>query len=105
MVFGSWQEQNWDPAIGSNAFDEFCKEITHSHKSIDDVLQFTGVDPEDMAALLGFPLFDFALLNYAGYVRKVSGFGVWWFPVLTDVTEHPSNVPEGQKNRSGEIWA
>lgn len=74
-AFESWQDKNWDPAIGSNVFDDFCDKINHSYRSIEDAVKATGVDTEDVMTLVGTPGFDFTLLNYAAYVRTVSGLG------------------------------
>ena len=72
MVFESWQAKNWDPAVGSEEFDEFCKRIHHPAKSFEDIIKATGADLDDAMALVSTPGFDFTLLNYAAYVRAVS---------------------------------
>jgi len=71
MVFESWQAKNWDPEVGSEEFDEFCKRINHPFKSIEEAVEVTGVDIEDVMALVSAAGFDFTLLNYAVYVRAV----------------------------------
>jgi hypothetical protein len=83
MAFESWQEKNWDPEVGSEEFDKFCQKINHPYKSIKQAVETTGVNTEDVMALLNFPGFDFTLLNYASYVRTVSRFKVRWLLVLT----------------------
>jgi hypothetical protein len=72
MVFESWQAKNWDPEVGSEEFDEFCKRINHPAKSIEDAMKATGTDLDDVTELFSAPGFDFTLLNYAAYVRAVS---------------------------------
>lgn len=70
-MFGSWQAKNWDPKVGSEEFDEFCKRINHPFNSLEDAVVATGVDLDDAMTLASTPGFDFALLNYAAYVRTV----------------------------------
>jgi len=71
MAFESWQAKNWDPEVGSEEFDEFCKGINRPFNSAEDAVEATGVDIEDVMALISTPGFDFTLLNYAAYVRAV----------------------------------
>ncbi|KAF9643255.1 peptidase S28 [Thelephora ganbajun] len=69
MVFESWQAKNWDPEIGSEEFEEFCKRINHPFDSVEDAVGAIGADTEDVVTLVNSPGFDFTLLNYAAYVR------------------------------------
>ena len=95
MVFESWQAKNWDPQVGSKEFDEFCKKIDHPFSSFEDAVETTGVDLDDVMALVDAPGFDFILLNYAAYVRAVSQLAAQSFLALTYLKEHPSEVPRG----------
>lgn len=95
MAFESWQSKNWDPEVGSEEFDEFCKRINHPFSSLEDVMETTGLDPDDAMGLINAPGFDFALLNYATYVRTVSQPQVWSFLVLSSLIENPSHVHGG----------
>ena len=72
MAFESWQAKNWDPEVGSEEFDEFCKRINHPVDSFEDAVKATGADLDDAMALVNTPGFDFTLFNYAAYVREVS---------------------------------
>ena len=90
MAFESWQAKNWDPEVGSDEFDELCKRINYPFSSFEDVVETTGVDADDLMTLVNAPGFDFTLLNYASYVRKVSRFKVLLSLVLTLPTENPS---------------
>ena len=94
MVFEAWQAKNWDPQVGSEEFDEFCKRINHSFSSFEDAVEATGVGLEDAMTLVSTPGFDFALFHYAAYVRAVSRLEVWLFLALTTSIENPSDVPE-----------
>lgn len=94
-MFESWQAKNWDPEVGSEEFDEFCKRINHPFDEFEDVLNTMGVDLDEAIALVRTPGFHLALFNYAAYVRAVSRLEVWPFLVLTALTENPSDVPEG----------
>ena len=71
-MFESWQYQNWDPAVGSTVFDDFCAQINRPFKSLADAVNATGVNIDDAVELKGCPGFNFALLSYAAYVRDVS---------------------------------
>lgn len=102
-MFGSWQQKNWDPAIGSNEFDNFCVKINRSYGSIEDAVEATGVDTEDVMTLVGTPGFDLTLLNYAAYVRAVRMLRSRPFPILTFTTENPPDVSKGPNHRSGEF--
>ena len=105
-MFGSWQDKNWDPAIGSNVFDDFCSKISRSYGSIEDAAEAVGADAEDVMTLVGTPGFDFTLLNYAAYVRGVSRLRLRsFFFVLTSTTANPSDVPKEPNCRTGECCA
>lgn len=95
MAFESWQSKNWDPEVGSDEFDEFCRRINHPFTSLEDAAEATGMDADDITTLASSPGFDTALLNYAAYVRTASRFKAWLVFVLTSSTENPSQVPEG----------
>jgi len=68
MALGSWQAKNWDPEVGSDEFDEFCKRINHPLSLSEDAI---GLDADDAIILVNAPGFDRTLLNYAAYVRTV----------------------------------
>jgi hypothetical protein len=102
-VFGSWQDKNWDPAVGSNVFDDFCVKIDSSYGSIEDAVEATGVDNEDVMTLVDIPGFDFTLLNYAAYVRAVGRSRTSILVVLTYTTGNPSDVSKGSNHRTGEF--
>jgi len=101
MAFESWQAKNWDPEVGSGEFDEFCKRINHPVNSFEDAVEAIGADLDDAMALVDVPGFDFALLNYAAYVRAVSRPEVWLLLTLTTSIENPSELPEGSNSRTG----
>lgn len=68
----SWQSRNWDPAIGSGTFSNWCKAITSTkleysssaatNASAASILDATGYGGNDTLTL--------RLLNYAGYLRR-----------------------------------
>ncbi|TFL01721.1 peptidase S28 [Pterulicium gracile] len=68
--FGSWQSKNWDPAVGSTEFDDFCGAVnsppTGQNLDIHAVPYGTGARSVKTPA---GPL-DFSLINYAEYIRK-----------------------------------
>ena len=62
---GSWQAKNWDPAVGSTRFDEFCAALAQP---------FGGKGSEQAVALPGGLEVPITVLNYANYIKKVSYF-------------------------------
>lgn len=70
----SWQGRNWDPAIGSGTFSNWCRVITSTrleyplsdevNASAAAILEATGYGGNDTLTL--------RLLNYAGYLRRSS---------------------------------
>ncbi|KAI9510982.1 peptidase S28 [Russula earlei] len=58
----SWQDQNWDPAVGSTTFDDFCATLNG------DTL--TEEDATRMAPLPAALTANVALLNYAKWIRE-----------------------------------
>ena len=73
----TWQAKNWDPAVGSNEFEEFCEALDKSifgHSELlpeaDDV-----ADYDTQTRMVSFSdglTLDISILNYAKYVREVS---------------------------------
>ncbi|EPQ50969.1 peptidase S28 [Gloeophyllum trabeum ATCC 11539] len=53
---GYWQAKVWDPAVGSTKFDEFCEALEHGGAQ--------------SVTLPGGLSLDFALLNYAKWIRE-----------------------------------
>ena len=90
MAFESWQAKNWDPEVGSDEFDEFCKSINHPLGLFEDAIDATGLNADDALALVSAPGFDRTLLNYAAYVRRVSRIELLSLHVLISSTENPS---------------
>ncbi|SCV73372.1 BQ2448_7298 [Microbotryum intermedium] len=43
IPLGSWQERNWDPAVGTNTFDQFCEALTSS--------KHTPISPRQVSVL------------------------------------------------------
>ncbi|KDQ62701.1 hypothetical protein JAAARDRAFT_121424 [Jaapia argillacea MUCL 33604] len=67
---GSWQAKNWDPEVGSTKFDEFCEALAKppfGHHALRD-LPFG--DDSRMVRLPGGLTVDFAVLNYAKYIKE-----------------------------------
>jgi len=95
MAFGSWQAKNWDPEVGSDEFDEFCKRINHPLSLSEGTMNALGLDADDAMVLVSAPGFDRTLLNYAAYVRTVRRIGVWLLRALTPSIENPPYLPEG----------
>lgn len=70
----SWQSRNWDPAIGSGTFSNWCQAITSPrleypssaalNTSAAQILEATGYGGNGTLTL--------RLLNYAGYLRRFS---------------------------------
>jgi hypothetical protein len=60
---GSWQDKNWDPAVGSTQFDDFCAALNGNTSSLADTT-------EEVPFVDGHKI-NIALLNYAKYIRDV----------------------------------
>ena len=90
MAFESWQAKNWDPEVGSDEFDEFCKRINHPLSLTEDAVNMTSLDADDAMILTSAPGFDRTLLNYAAYVRTVRLIESWSLRVLILPIENPS---------------
>jgi hypothetical protein len=60
---GSWQDRNWDPAVGSTAFDEFCAILNGDTPTLEDTAR--------TVLLPGGLKVNVALLNYAKWIREV----------------------------------
>ena len=73
---GSWQAKNWDPAVGSTRFEEFCEFLDKpilSQPELAAALNSTIQYDADRGMVLfddGFEV-ELALLNYAKYIREV----------------------------------
>jgi hypothetical protein len=66
----SWQAKNWDPAVGSTAFDEFCAALTKSPWGTGgDLDEIPYGDSQRAVTFPGGLTVDFAVLNYAKYIK------------------------------------
>ncbi|KAI0030992.1 peptidase S28 [Vararia minispora EC-137] len=59
---GSWQSKNWDPAVGSTAFDDFCAQLNGNTSSL--------ADTRKTIPFFGTHSVNIALLSYASYIRN-----------------------------------
>jgi hypothetical protein len=59
----SWQDRNWDPAVGSTTFDDFCATLNGETPTVQDT--------ERTVLLPGGPKVNVALLSYAKWIREV----------------------------------
>lgn len=73
---GSWQDKVWDPAVGSNEFDEFCEALakppygllsSSSEAPFGDASRLITLEDGEGEGLA----LDFAVLNYGAYIKKV----------------------------------
>lgn len=66
-----WQSKNWDPAVGSTVFDDFCTLLNNRTTT-------TGADESEdadgsetgMVTVQGLEV-NKALVNYAGWIKDV----------------------------------
>jgi len=58
----SWQERNWDPAVGSTTFDDFCATLNGETPTVQDT--------ERTVLLPGGQKVNVALLSYAKWIRE-----------------------------------
>ncbi|TCD70549.1 hypothetical protein EIP91_002895 [Steccherinum ochraceum] len=68
---GGWQAKVWDPAVGSNEFDEFCAALDKPIMAHADLLNTTMTYDHDtkMVTLPGGLKIALSVLNYAQYVK------------------------------------
>jgi hypothetical protein len=59
----SWQDRNWDPALGSTTFDDFCVILNGDTSTMEDTAR--------TVLLPGGLNVNIALLNYAKWIREV----------------------------------
>jgi len=65
-ALGYWQSKNWDPAVGSLVFDEFCEALNHPLSGVADYGLITKPEIKKLLEFLGV---DVTIFNYAKYVR------------------------------------
>lgn len=72
-----WQAKNWNPAVGSDKFDEFCEALSQPVLVHEGVLGFKFNETmfyDEAAKAVSLPggvKLDLALLNYAKYIKEV----------------------------------
>ncbi|KDE05230.1 hypothetical protein MVLG_04366 [Microbotryum lychnidis-dioicae p1A1 Lamole] len=70
---GSWQGQNWDPAVGSRKFDEFCDALTNEKNEVSSEVRGAHTGLEDGINHFGWswpnPKAFAELAKYAQYIR------------------------------------
>lgn len=59
-----WQSKNWDPAVGSTVFDDFCTQLNTNA---------TGEDADRNVTIGGLSV-NPALVNYAEWIKDVRFF-------------------------------
>ncbi|KAK0243912.1 serine carboxypeptidase S28-domain-containing protein [Armillaria nabsnona] len=69
---GYWQAKCWDPAFGSNVFDEFCDALNKPPLGFlaADVADLEFEDPARMISLPGGLSLDFSIVNYANWTKQ-----------------------------------
>ncbi|KAG6371555.1 hypothetical protein JVT61DRAFT_9261 [Boletus reticuloceps] len=66
---GAWQSKNWDPAVGSTSFDEFCESLSKPVGA--PHIGALPIGHEDrLVTLLDDQKIDFSVLNFAQWVRE-----------------------------------
>ncbi|KAK0441668.1 serine carboxypeptidase S28-domain-containing protein, partial [Armillaria borealis] len=69
---GYWQAKCWDPAFGSNVFDEFCDALNKPPFGFlaADVADLEFEHPARMISLPGGLSLDFSIVNYANWTKQ-----------------------------------
>lgn len=76
---GAWQSKNWDPAVGSTGFDEFCEALS---KPIGGAMHIAAlpIGHEDrLLSVWDDHKIDFSVLNYAKWIREVRAVSIRLF--------------------------
>lgn len=89
---GSWQAKNWDPKVGSTEFEGFCEALGKPPFGISAANANAPYgDPARMIKLPGGLSLDFAVLNYAKYIKDVSVTDFNDMYPLVDLSDTPQN--------------
>jgi len=73
---GSWQSKNWDPAVGSTAFDDFCTALNKPPAGVlANITDIPFNHPRRMVEVSPKFSIDFSIFNYAKWIKEqvVSG--------------------------------
>lgn len=76
---GSWQAKNWNPAVGSTRWEEFCEALDKPIFGRNGLAAVTGDEEvlyDDESGLVTFVgwdglQLDISVLNYAKYIKEV----------------------------------
>jgi hypothetical protein len=85
----SWQSRNWDPAIGSPIFGNWCRAITSTKLEypLSDEVQASAAAILEATGYGGNETLTLRLLNYAGYLRQLN-------PVRRGSVDQPASTPD-----------
>ncbi|EIW81201.1 peptidase S28 [Coniophora puteana RWD-64-598 SS2] len=70
---GAWQSKNWDPAVNSEGFDEFCEALNKPILGKVHVAELPYEHEDrmvDLSEILPGLAVDFSIFNYAKYIRE-----------------------------------
>ncbi|KAH7883989.1 peptidase S28 [Phlebopus sp. FC_14] len=67
---GYWQAKNWDPAVGSTKFDEFCEALSKPIVGAAHIAALPVGHENRLMSLPGGYKIDFSILNYAQYIKE-----------------------------------
>ncbi|KAJ8495194.1 hypothetical protein ONZ45_g12967 [Pleurotus djamor] len=67
---GSWQSKNWNPAIGSTRFDQFCAAINQPPAGKSALVELPYGHEERLVPIVDGLSLDFSLINYANFTKN-----------------------------------
>lgn len=68
---GAWQSKNWDPAVGSTLFDDFCEALSKPIGGATHITTLPIGHEDRLLTLWDNQKIDFSVLNYAQWIKEV----------------------------------
>lgn len=90
---GAWQSKNWNPAIGSTLFDEFCEALSKPIGGATHMAALPIGHEDRLLTLWDDHKIDFSILNFAKWIREVRVVSIlFWVEWNGRLAQH-INIP------------
>ena len=91
---GAWQERVWDPAFNSDVFEDFCAALNNPFGPFRAVADLPFNHTSRMVQVSADFAVDFAIVNYAKWIKKVCLLVLRRVPsLILSLIEHCVQVP------------